>query len=104
MPFIKGHQYAKLKRRRKLTDTAVKEIYRSKALYEDLETEYGVSKSTISMIKRGHRKQLVLGVKANPPRYLRGIRLQLHLINQSLPCTSGPACGTILPPDQEYVS
>ena len=84
MSFQVGHHYAKLKRRRKLTDVAVREIFRSHALVEDLAVEYGVARSTISKIKRGHAKTLVTGAK-QLPRYLRGVRLELYRLAASEP-------------------
>jgi transcriptional regulator with XRE-family HTH domain len=81
MSFKVGHQYARLKRRRKLSDTDVRAIFRSHRLVEDLAAEYGVARSTISKIKRGHAKTLV--TRAKPlPRYLRGVRLELHMLTE----------------------
>lgn len=81
MAFTQGHQLSKGRRRRKLTDTDVKAIYRSRRFPGDLAVGYGVSVAAISQIKRGHTRQELTGAKPLVP-YLRGVRLQLHLITQ----------------------
>ena len=78
--FQPGHQQSRGRRVVKLTDTDVKAVYRSRAPLADLSVAYGVTVAMISSIQRGRRKQLVTGAKPLP-RYLRGVRLELHRLN-----------------------
>lgn len=79
--FQVGHKQSRGRRVIKLSDTSVREIYRSKLPLAELAERFDVTVANVSMIKRGRSKRAVTGAPMPPPPYLRGIKLELYRLN-----------------------